>query len=1723
MTETLLLLSGQTVILTSDEAESLVQNGAAAIRGISSHGSASLQGADSKDIFVPITATACNISQSSDIQITNPLDSRGLQSNFVQVKVDGKEIPGFVLDGSGNTASGQDSVNHQQNGYGLLTSDKHASATVVTTEANDTISSTEFLQLDRSSATNGISKSSSYNSSNKENFGRQVYPLSSGGDLMHTQVEQPSVVSELGGIHSIVKLPLVTNDVQNVEHNNKVPSVNSDKQPESGHRIVAIIHGDDGSSQSIEIPVDGEAYQFNVPHLMTQEISDSQQLTESDKKLEETSIPDQGMGDNTSQIFKLSCNDESLQSKLSNNTSFFIGDSGEKVIINIANSEEISNKNNEVGLEPIFIIPDYSTDNNIPTIQIRNTESDNTVSGLRNDSIGLKASPVMPSTEAMNYTRTVPEKRPSAKSLLFPNTNRSEDKLSKMLRFQNPNKNSNTSQAKHGDWKKVMTKVRSVPKVPGSKYLRNIAKRTKFQNLASLLDAKQCEGGSLLLKDSAPASASQVNESIVRAVVAESGTFTGNCEGNLLQNTSHIMNGSPLGNGKDEALPSHLSSWNSSIISPAVNISHNNVCKEEKPLTIRISTGSIYESDAATRGDMAFSPIPSIKCEGNDGPAENSPPLTSIVYFSSEGDEPPQILQLPTGDSTKPLGSKENPIQLVQQGNTFQALQPVHKEQLEQITSLLQQRRLTVPLTAHHDEIYDPKTNMKIVYKVVHPESFREESGISEDSDDAPESIATVPKKRKRGRPSVKSKMTKIESTSELEDVKVDVLEPEEETKLKVSRTRSGRISRPPQHKLTDFRHLLHAGAKDTYLEYKIQEEDLKQPEQVFYSLELTRKKRKVVNDTLRLRYSCYTCKKIFVGRIERHYEKFPNHRRDPSLPEDNANQSYSAIKALSDPPKADSKDEGVGKPVLSPTPGTQASEMNGEPSLPIETSATVLDGRENGLVPGTPQIKPLSESSQQNNGLGFMETQEPKSVQNEPFGLGDALPNFEPVSQTAPPNSRNKRARGKGRRRGRGSWARSSNSAPTQQVVTESVKVETKAAPLLSLPPPPPPPPPEPSNTLGQILCSYSTRDIINAVAKHLSESLTPWKFLCALADQRSPDSSIHQWQERLDTLHTLLSHCKEECKTMLDQTPGVKASDSSSCEDCSKKKKRNDLQNKKSKEKVEPQDVNILSFEDLIKDAVSPVKPEVLDHIQVYDDVANALGMAGGCYTLKQQVNRLPTSVASLLDSCTTPSNMNDSLHLTATDSLVSGSCPVPTVSGSCLIDTRFNSPKAETTMCLSDHNSKHSIGVKQNEIEREKQIITNNANTEKSLLDKSGFAALSKVEDCCEVQSFNTGNFSGKSNEQMDVSSNDLITSSASNLHLPSFSVSSESNVMPHNHLQTPGLSSSSLLTTCDVSTLTTSLSSSSISMLLNNEALMNGTTSTMSISAPCVTPAPAVSSTSSSLSLEVPHFSSGTSNSENPMSGCMTMSNVDNSMMNMSSIPQVNPMQQIPIGDLDITAEDLPRLLSEGMGMVVGSGGDNTGDGCDAPKLLDTSGDTTDLSEMLFKLQEATVGISQNQDPSVYTGQMMPSSSVQQMNVHSGQLITSQSLSTPPGSGLTSQGYNEMGQTINPHHPTNMGGKSMPMQNSTGSSAPLLTFTGALSTNSDYCSVSQSINQQPINSIGDIKGHEDLIGPASNDPCDHLGKNNAGLVDRDTMNLNFPVNSLSSSELEDILKR
>lgn len=77
----------------------------------------------------------------------------------------------------------------------------------------------------------------------------------------------------------------------------------------------------------------------------------------------------------------------------------------------------------------------------------------------------------------------------------------------------------------------------------------------------------------------------------------------------------------------------------------------------------------------------------------------------------------------------KPLGSTENPIQLVQEGNSFRSLQPLTPDQLKHIASVLKQNRQAIlsadgTKTADAEKrrvVYDAASNTRIVYRVVTP------------------------------------------------------------------------------------------------------------------------------------------------------------------------------------------------------------------------------------------------------------------------------------------------------------------------------------------------------------------------------------------------------------------------------------------------------------------------------------------------------------------------------------------------------------------------------------------------------------------------------------------------------------------------------------------------------------------------------------------------------------------------------------------------------------------------------------------------------------------------------------------------------------------------------------------------------------------------------------------------------------------------------------------
>lgn len=146
-------------------------------------------------------------------------------------------------------------------------------------------------------------------------------------------------------------------------------------------------------------------------------------------------------------------------------------------------------------------------------------------------------------------------------------------------------------------------------------------------------------------------------------------------------------------------------------------------------------------------------------------------------------------------------------------------------------------------------------------------------------------------------------------------------------------------------------------------------------------------RKQREIPASIRLRYTCLTCGKLYIGRIEKHYRKFPDHRRQPlsssSLSDVKPHSSsYSTIKMLSESGSskshsdADPNKSEMNKSVLSPTPGTQASETNGEPSLPMETLTTQSSPHTDNHP--SPQIQQISQFPQVDEFFGPKDTSSP-------------------------------------------------------------------------------------------------------------------------------------------------------------------------------------------------------------------------------------------------------------------------------------------------------------------------------------------------------------------------------------------------------------------------------------------------------------------------------------------------------------------------------------------------------------------------------------------------------------------------------------------------------------------------------------------------------------------------------------------------------------------------
>lgn len=78
----------------------------------------------------------------------------------------------------------------------------------------------------------------------------------------------------------------------------------------------------------------------------------------------------------------------------------------------------------------------------------------------------------------------------------------------------------------------------------------------------------------------------------------------------------------------------------------------------------------------------------------------------------------------------QPLGSKTNPIRIIQQGDTYTSTQELSQDQIQQIVRVLQQQNVQ-RVVGGSKAVFNAETNTRIVYRVVPPKSAAESDSQS--------------------------------------------------------------------------------------------------------------------------------------------------------------------------------------------------------------------------------------------------------------------------------------------------------------------------------------------------------------------------------------------------------------------------------------------------------------------------------------------------------------------------------------------------------------------------------------------------------------------------------------------------------------------------------------------------------------------------------------------------------------------------------------------------------------------------------------------------------------------------------------------------------------------------------------------------------------------------------------------------------------------------------
>lgn len=251
--------------------------------------------------------------------------------------------------------------------------------------------------------------------------------------------------------------------------------------------------------------------------------------------------------------------------------------------------------------------------------------------------------------------------------------------------------------------------------------------------------------------------------------------------------------------------------------------------------------------------------------DSSDAPATIQPSGSNVQHIT-----------LPQKQSNAPLGSSENPIQIIQQGNTYHSTQVLSPEQLQQIAHVLQQQQVNKAIqNGGSAVVFNPQTNTRIIYRVIYPSELgTKQAGTTRPMTTRGRGSYSG---RGRGRPRGRGLAGRV---VEEDDPRGDgpelSREEKEEKKKHRPRTRSGRISKPPSYMVKDYKRIHHLDFDDEpyddsdggYSDYQVSDDE-------------DRGRRSFQGFGGRPRnFKCPTCSKSYIGRggLCRHLRLYPDH-----------------------------------------------------------------------------------------------------------------------------------------------------------------------------------------------------------------------------------------------------------------------------------------------------------------------------------------------------------------------------------------------------------------------------------------------------------------------------------------------------------------------------------------------------------------------------------------------------------------------------------------------------------------------------------------------------------------------------------------------------------------------------------------------------------------------------------------------------------------------------